>query len=293
VAAVGFGNMLHENIFPFRIIENRYADNVYISAFLVAFIPVLSIILLIIKGIFKTATIGRSTGTVFLAVWLCALTVLVYYAAIITAGFRDSARFTETVNLKATKNNTYYLKLNDIKYFSHEDSVKLDIKNRFHNMVVIDDNSNGFHDEPRSVTLYIEKSDINQPVLEESYHANGSNYEEALFNARNTSYIFAQQDTLLKFDYSLRKRPNRSWHGEEVFLTLRLPLNSKVVIDQKLDNYVQGVSLYDCHDQNKEDNTTNYSVFTMTNNGLQCKVDSVLKTKRDSVKNADSTQTAE
>jgi len=157
-------------------------------------------------------------------------------------------------------------------------------------MVVIDDDNNGFHDEPRSVTLYIEKSDISQPVLEESYHANGPTYEEALFNARNTSYVFAQQDTLLKFDYSLRKRPTRSWHGEEVFLTLKVPLNAKVIIDQRLDNFLQGVNLYECHDMNKEGNTVNYSVFTMTTNGLQCKIDSVYKVKRDSIKTADSTQ---
>jgi len=282
IAGIAFNADFGNQIFPIRVIQSELREKVFVTAFFTALLPLIAIILVTFKGIFNVSSISRSTSSVLLVLWLCAVGMLVFYATKVATGFRESARFTETVNLKATKNNTYYLKLNDVKYFSHDDSVKLDIKTRFHNMVVVDDDFNGFHNEPRSVTLYIERSDINQPVLEESYHANGPNYEDALYNARNTSYVFAQQDTILKFDYSLRKRPTRSWHGEEVFITLKLPLNAKVVIDQKLDNYLQGVNLYDCHDLNKEDNKANYSIFTMTNNGLQCKVDSVYKAKRDS-----------
>jgi len=284
VGAIAFNADFGDHIFPFRIIRSEYANNIIISSFLVAFIPVITIILVIFRGIFNVGSIGKSTGTVLLALWLCAVTVLVYFGAKVATGFRESARFTETIDLKPTKNNTYFLKLNDIKYFSHDDSVKLDIKNKFKNMVVTDDDYNSFHDEPRSVTLYIEHSDVNKPVLEESYHAMGANYEEALFNARNTTYVFAQQDTVLKFDYSLRKRPGRVWHAEEIFLTLKLPMNAKVIIDQKLDNYIQGVDLYQCHGWNRNDNKANYTLFTMTDNGLQCKVDTIVTVKKDSLK---------
>ena len=140
-------------------------------------------------------------------------------------------------------------------------------------MVVTDDDYKGFHDEPRSVTLFVEHSDVSTPRLEETFRANGSNYEAALYNARNTTYEFHQQDTVIKFDYAVRRRPNMSWHAEEVTLTLKLPLNAKVIIDQKLDNYIQGVNLYECRDLNRRDNKANYSVFTITDNGLQCKVD--------------------
>lgn len=150
-------------------------------------------------------------------------------------------------------------------------------------MVVTDDDYNGFHDEPRSVTLFIERSDISTPKLEETFRANGANYEAALYNARNTAYMFNQQDSVLRFDYSVRRRPNMSWHAEEVTLTLKLPLNAKVVIDQKLDNYIQGVNLYECRDLNRRDNKVNYSIFTMTDNGLQCKVDTGEVAKKDSV----------
>jgi len=283
IAFVGFGVGRPHDFFPFRVVGNRYADKIYISTFLTAFIPVLAIIMVTIRGIFNVGSIGRSTGSVFLVVWLCSLGVLIYYASRITADFRESASFTQTVSIKPTANNTYYLKLNDIKYFTHDDSVRLDIKDHFRNMIVTDDDNDDFDSEPRSVTINIEKSDVSRPELEESYSAKGGNYEDALFNARNTSYVLAQQDSVLKFDYTLRKRPYTSWHDEEIELTLKVPLNSKVVIDQKLDDYVQGINAYDCRVNNKQDKATS-SIFIMTDNGLQCKVDTLVTAKRDSAK---------
>jgi phage shock protein PspC (stress-responsive transcriptional regulator) len=282
------------NLFPFSVVETEFANKIYLAAFLVAFLPLVSIILITIKGIFNVGSIGRSAGTVFLVIWLCSLSLLVYYATRITADFRESASFTQTINIKPTANNTYYLKLNDIKYFTHDDSVRLDIKDHFRNMIVTDDDNNRFHGEPRSVTINIEKSDVNRPVLEESFSAKGGSYENALFNARNASYVFAQQDSVLKFDYTLRKRLKASWHNEEVTLTLKIPLNSNLIIDQRLDDYLRDINVYDCKEINKQDKA-NTSVFIMTDNGLQCKVDTLVTAKKDSSKvmpKVDSTQTA-
>ena len=284
VITIGFTVLGREpvGVFPFNVIHNELANRVYISAFLVAFIPLISIILVTLSGIFKIGTIGRSTGSIFLVVWIVALGMLIFDATRIAGEFRESARFTQTINIKPTASNTYYLKLNDIKYFSHEDSVRLNIKDHFQNMIVSDDDANGFHNnEPRSVNIRIERSDINKPVLEESFRASGANFEDALFNARNTSYVFAQQDTILKFDYTLRKRPNIYFHAEEVDLILKVPLNARLVIDERLDNYLHDVNIYECKRVNKRDQS-HFSEFTMTDNGLQCKVDTVVTPKIDS-----------
>jgi len=289
---VGFAGEHPANFFPSSIISDHNADNVYICAFIVAIVPLLSIIMITLKGIFNVGNIGRSTGTVFLVIWICALGLLIYYSVRISEHFRESASFTQTVNLKPTKNNTYYLKLNNIKYFSHDDSVRLDIKDHFRNMVVIDDDYNGYHDEPNSVEIHIEKGDVAYPVLEESFSARGLDYDDALLNARNTSYVFAQQDSVLKFDYSLRKTPHTPWRNEFVELTLKVPMNAKVIIDRKLDNYVRDINLYDCNQADKrQDNEP--AVFTMTGTGLQCKIDTLVTAKKDTAKvKADTAQTA-
>ena len=57
-----------------------------------------------------------------------------------------------------------------------------------------------------SVTINIEKSDVAYPVLEESFRASGYDFEKALYNARNTGYVFAQKDSMLLFDYTIRKK---------------------------------------------------------------------------------------
>lgn len=283
VAFIGFRSGHPTDFFPFMIVENQHADNVYICAFLAVFIPLLSIILLTLKGIFNVGNAGKSTGTVFLVLWLCSVGMLVYYAVKISSDFRESASFTQSVNLKPTGNNTYYLKLNETKYFSHDDSVRLDIKDHFKNMVVIDDDYNSYHDAPRSVSISIEESNVKYPVLEEIYSAKGGNYDDALFNARNTSYVFAQQDSVLKFDYTLRKRPGMGWHDEEIELRLQVPLNAKVVIDTKLDNYLENnINVYSCNQDNKRDSNLP-ATFIMTDNGLQCKVDTLVTAKKDSL----------
>jgi phage shock protein PspC (stress-responsive transcriptional regulator) len=275
VGLVGFASFHPFPGTPFSLIHDRNANPIYISGFLVAFIPVLSIVLLIFKGIFNTGGVSRSTGSTVLIIWLCALGVLIYYSTKVAAEFRTGASFTETINLKPTANNTYYLKLNDIKYFTAEDSARLNIKNLFHNDRILvnddDDNRDLYH-----VNLSIERSDINQPVLVESHSARGRDYDNALFNARNAKYIFSQKDSLLTFDYRLRNSRDDMWHGEELYLTLKLPLNAKVIVDREMDK-ISDIRVYDCNNINKKDNDrVKSATFTITDNGLQCKVDTLV-----------------
>jgi phage shock protein PspC (stress-responsive transcriptional regulator) len=278
VALLGFGSFAPFHDLPYNLLRHHHAEYIYTSAFLVAFIPLLSIILITLKGIFNTGSISRSAGTIVLVIWLFALSVLVFNITKIASDFRSSASFSETINIAPAKNNTYHLKLNDLKYFTAEDSARLNIKNLKPNIRVTDDpyDYNDFeHFQYRNVHISIEKSDINQPVLEESYRARGNGYEDALLNARNTKYIFSQQDSVLKFDYRLYPLKDDLWHDEELYITLKMPLNSKLVIDENLNNMLQNADIYNCKVTNKQDKATS-ATFMMTDNGLQCKVDTLV-----------------
>jgi phage shock protein PspC (stress-responsive transcriptional regulator) len=263
------------HLFPFNVVANEYANKIYFSAFFVAFIPLLAIILTVIKALFKTRSMDVNIGILILVIWLFSVGTLVFYGSKVSAGFRSSASFNQTVSIQPTKNNIYYLKLNDVKYFTHEDSLRLDIKSHFKNMIVTDDDDNINDFEPKSVYIHIEKSDVSQPMLVESFRSQGSQYEDALFNARNTSYLFTQQDTVLKFDRALQRAAGTSWHGQQVELTLRIPLNATVVIDERLDRYLDGIDIRQCKENNKQPDATTAS-FTMTANGLECKIDTLV-----------------
>jgi phage shock protein PspC (stress-responsive transcriptional regulator) len=273
---IGFGNFPPFQGLPYGLLRHHHAEYLYTAAFLVVIIPIVSIILLTLKGIFNTGSISRSAGTTILVIWLFAIAVLVYDVTKIASDFSSSASYSETINLKSEKNDTYHLKLNDLKYFTAEDSARLDIKNLAPNTKITDDEDNDFDHFHQRIRLSIERSDIDQPVLIESYHARGRNYDNALANSRNIKYIFTQQDSLLKFDERFYPKNDELWHDEDVYLTLKLPLNAKVIIDRDLER-ISDFRVYDCNEINKRDgNKLNEATFIMTDNGLQCKVDTLV-----------------
>jgi hypothetical protein len=69
---------------------------------------------------------------------------------------------------------------------------------------------------------------VAQPVLVESFSARGSDYEDALYNARGTNYQFKQEGNVLKFNRRLEKR-ERQDTGVRRKATpyLKIPLNYK------------------------------------------------------------------
>lgn len=276
VALLGFGNFPPFHGLPYGLLKHHHAEYLYTAAFLVVIIPIVSIILLTLRGIFNTGSISRSAGTTILVIWLFAIAVVVYDITKIASDFSASASYSETVALKPAKNNIYHLKLNDLKYFTAEDSARLNIKSLAPNMKITDDEDNDFDHFNQRIGLSIERSDIDQPVLIESYHARGRNYDSALANSRNIKYIFTQQDSLLKFDERFYPKNDELWHDEDVYLTLKLPLNARVIIDRDLER-ICSVNVYECNETNKRDaGKLNEATFIMTDNGLQCKVDTLV-----------------
>lgn len=283
IALIGFGKTDIYHIFPFNIV-NRDTNMIFLTGgFLLLAIPLLTIILLAIGFLFKNASFNRSIGTTLLCIWLASMGAVIYYGVRASADFREGARLSKTINVKPTANNTYYLELNDAKFLTNEDSTRLRIKERFNGMIILDDDYNGDDwDSPDRVSIDIEKSDVAQPVLEQSFIARGRNDEDALINARNISYRFIQKDSVLKFDRHLERLNNGLWRGQELHMTLKVPLNTKLVIDRKLDRNMN-FNLYDCEQSNTPRNPAG-AVFIMKPDGLQCKIDTIPTVKTDTLK---------
>jgi phage shock protein PspC (stress-responsive transcriptional regulator) len=287
IGFIAFGKTDIFHIFPFNIV-NEDTNLVFLTGgFLLLAVPLLTIILVSIRFLFKNATFNRSIGTTLLCVWLASLGAVVYYGARASADFREGAKLSKSINIKATPNNTYYLQLNDAKYLTNEDSTRLRIKERFNGMIILDDDYNGDDfDHQDRVRIDIEKSDVPQPILIESFTARGRTDEDALINARNISYRFVQKDSVLKFDRHLERLPRTMWRGQELHMALKVPLNAKLVIDGKLDRNMD-FNLYDCGQSNTPKNP-NGSVYIMAADGLQCKIDTAAiaaAAKADSIKN--------
>lgn len=278
VSAFAYGNR-HMNIyriFPFNIADQHVNNIFIICALLMAIIPLLAIILTLIHYVFRGNVINRTAGSALLMTWIIALSIVIYYTAKTSADFKEYASFSQTINIKPSADSTYYLKLNDIKFLTKEDSIRLRVKEDFGGRVILDDDEDNNIDMPdKNIEIYIEKSDVVQPVLVESFSARGSDYEEALYNARGTNYQFKQEGNTLKFNRRLEKLENRMWRAQELRLTLKIPMNAKVVIDDQVDRFVRNISVRDCNEVNKRDGASS-AKFIMTDNGLQCKVDTLV-----------------
>jgi phage shock protein PspC (stress-responsive transcriptional regulator) len=280
----------HDNIFslfPFSIVNREYSFPFMTSAFLFLALPLIGIMLLGARLVFNRATLNRSAGYTLLVCWIVSIFVVIYYSVQMAAEFRSGGKFSQTINIKPAADNTYYLKLNTVRHLSAEDSTRLDVKNSFAGKIILDDDNdfNNFDNEDmgvRNIALNIERADVTQPVLIESFSARGRTYAEALMNARDVTYQFTQTDNALTFDRHIQRLSKKPFRGQELRLTLKVPLNAKLVIDHNLDNLLNDVSIWDCQDVNKIEHNVP-ATFIMTENGLQCKVDTLVTAKRDSV----------
>ena len=285
---LAYGNMGLYHIFPFNVLGHQLNIIVFTAGFLLVAIPLLTVIMLILSAVFHTRGLNRASGSTFLSIWIITLGVVIYYSAKVAASFRHSASFSQNISIKAMPGNTYYLKLNDVKYISPEDSIRLQLKDRFNGKIILNDNDDNDEDDlesPGNVRITVERSDVAQPVLTESFSARGYDYADALQNAQNTTYQFSQQDSILKFNRHLEKPLNRLWRNQEIHLYLKIPLNTKLVIDKKMENYIENIQIYRCAEDNKQEHAPS-APFIMTGDGLQCKIDTmattppVIKTKR-------------
>jgi phage shock protein PspC (stress-responsive transcriptional regulator) len=265
-------------MFSREFVTSEYANRIFIAGFAAAFLPLVALFLLTLKAIFNTRAIDKSIGQVIFIIWLFAVGVVAFYGTKVASGFKSSASFNQTLTLAPSSKNIYYLKLNDVKYFTHDDSVRLNMKSDFKDMVVTNDDDDDFENFGRNnVSINIERSEVAQPILVETFRAKGHHYEDALLNARNTRYIFVQQDSVLKFDRYLQQVESAGWHDQGIELTLKVPLNAVLIIDEDINDYIRGVvDIRECNKTNKRNEDLRSAAFIMSENGLGCKVDTLV-----------------
>lgn len=262
-------------VYPFNSLTTERSNVIFvISTLLLVIIPLLAIMLAVLTYVFNAKGIGRTLASTLLMCWIVSLSIVIFYAVRITSQFRAGASYSRTINIAPSADSTYHLKRNDMKFLTAEDSTRYNIKD-FKGGVILDDNEENFNMPNSEVSINIERSDVSQPVLVESFSGRGGDYEDALGNARGITYHFEQTGNVLKFNRRFKKSENIAWRNQEVHLTLKLPMNTKLVIDDELDGMLNGISVYDCKSWNKQENAS-FANFLMTNNGLQCKIDTVV-----------------
>ena len=276
LAFLGVWQSTELNHFPFNIVNPEYKSVLSFSAFVLVFIPLVALILFAIRVLFNRNALSRTGSFAMLIIWLAGLGLTVYYGSKVAGQFTDEATFSQVTEIQP--DSLYYLKLNPVKYLTKDDSLQYDIdRGSFESKIIINDQDHDF-DMPRNVSLRIEKSEGGKAILNQEFSAKGPNFETALKSAQLTNYQFNQQDSLLQFDWNTRLHKNQLWRDQRVELTLRLPVNTRLMIDGKLNRYLEDHNLRDCQPENASDDSL--TEWVMTEDGLRCKNDSLYRSNR-------------
>lgn len=266
-AFLGFWDSNAYDYFPFSVINEGFRNEIVLSAFVTAFIPILAFILFAIRVAFNKTAINKTLSFSLLIIWLCGAAATVYFTAKITSEFQEHAELVQTTELKAYP--TYVIDVDKSMAFSKQDSLayqinEIDLGNR----VIVDDNDDHPFRIPRNVRIEILKSDNNKTTMVQTYESQGKTFAIALKNAQNINYKYTQKDSLISLSPRLHLKNESVWRNQEVHITLKVPVGTRLMLNNNIYNYLQ-FYYYSCNTDNNYDSP--YREWIMTEEGLKCK----------------------
>lgn len=270
IFSLGFWNNEEMNMLPFSAINPEYRSAVYFSIFLLLVVPLIALISFAVRVIFNRGFISRTGSFAMLVLWLTGLGMGIYYGSKIASEFKEDARVEQRNELN--KFPVYYLKLNHKRLLTRGDSLNLNInQNNFKGNILIDEDND--FDNLTKFDLFIEKSEDNKVELIKEFKSQGKTFQKALKNAQNTTYQFLQKDSVLYFDKYIYLTENTLFRDQRVAVTLKIPVNTQLVIEGEFDSHLNHHHLWDCKPEGSKYHTI--SEWIMTNDGLKCKIDSL------------------
>ncbi|RZK78461.1 MAG: PspC domain-containing protein [Pedobacter sp.] len=264
VALLGVLDSEVVHVFPFSIVNDEYFSVLTFGALLTCAIPLLALILFSVRVAFSNRPINKTFSFVLLILWLTGVGITIFHVAKISSEFKETAEFAQLSDIKPYEE--YVLSIDRTRFFSKEDSLRYNIDQGNYKGRKILTNKYDDFEMPRNVRLEIVKSENGKVLMNQNFSAHGVTFEQALRNAQNIHYTFVQQDSLLAFSPSLQLKRSANWRNQEVEMTLKVPVGTKVKISKEFDRYLNGYRYWDCdHDRDSE-----FTEWVMTEDGIKC-----------------------
>ncbi len=248
-------NVWHHHPFSIIAIENR--NGTLISVVIAILIPLIFLVLLGIRILFKRLTINVPVGSALLITWFIALCFTGYYAALAGREFSEQASINQEIPIRKSSNHTYFLKA---------DASGVDMDSLYKGSVHQPGTNWHIHingeQERGSVNIDISRSDSTGAVLLERIAAKGMNSRDALKHADEIVYRFTQNDSILSFPTIPFYLPEHGFHEQQVDLTLKIPVNTVITVDPELN--INNLPDKDLYTYNGNEN-----VWIMTTGGLK------------------------
>ncbi len=271
ITFLGYWNSNELNTFPFTIVNPGYKSVLTFSAFIIVFIPIAALVLFALRVLVTRIAISKTVYFSMLIIWIAGLVLGAYHASKIASEFNEEAEFSVTTPL--TPSPVYYLKVNPVEFLTKEDSVRYNIDPASFKGTLISRHRD--FNGPRSVRIQILRGEVDKPVLIQEYSAYGPNFEKALATARRAKHGFVQKDSILMFDPKTYLQRRELWRDQSVKLILRVPENTKVMIEGAVNSYLIEHDVWEC--QPRHPRRDYISEWKMTSEGLKCQSDSLEK----------------
>jgi phage shock protein PspC (stress-responsive transcriptional regulator) len=240
-----------------------------IAISILAGIPILLILFVGTKLLFRYKTNNKLIGLGAFGLWLAALIVLIVVGVNQVSNFSKQTSQTVTQKVDCTTCKTLYLEMNDDLYESLvEEHISLDRMK-----VAMVNGNEKLLGHPR---FTVEKSSSGEYSLLIKKQSRGSSTADAQKNVEEIIYNFAQKDSTLRFDPYYLLKENAKWRDQEVYLTLKVPEGKSVYLNQKMTSIITDIE----NTENMWEDDMVGKTWTMTADGLALKKEIPLTIKK-------------
>lgn len=200
----------------------------WVAIGLVIAIPLIAIIYLGAKLIFRFKSNNTLFGLGSFALWIIAIIALIGIGASQFTHFRNTANYTKRDALTTT-NDTIYLRVQNDQYSNYVGS-----------SIYLDDmrvaNIEGENILIGRPDFDIKKSETEEVMLVIRTNAKGKEIEDAQKSARNVEYKYAMRDSVLNLAPWYTIKEDAKWRDQEVDITLYIPEGTTIYMyDSMLD----------------------------------------------------------
>lgn len=246
-------------VLNYFVSPGAYAISLITIAILVG-IPILMILFVGTKLLFRYKTNNKLIGLGAFGLWLAALIVLIFVAVNQAGNFGKQSSQTVTQKVECTTCKTLYLEVNDDLF---ETLIDKDLSLNRMKIATI----NGKEKLLGHPRFTIEKSSTGEFLMLIKKRARGSNSETAQKNVEDISYNLIQKDSTIHFDPYYLLKEDAKWRDQEVSLTLKVPEGKSVYLNPKMKDIINDIE----NVENMWDGDMIGKTWMMTPDGLALK----------------------
>lgn len=190
-------------------------------------IPMLAILYIGTKLVFRYKSSNAAIGLSLLGVWLVALVSLVVVSLTQVGNFKSRASISSSNSISCDSCQTLYLKLAEEKYQNYA-NYDIDMKDF---KVAIINNEEVLLGKPQ---LDVEKSSNENFVITVKKSSRGNSREVAQDNSQKVIYNYEVKDSTVFFDPYFLLEEGTNWRDQEVSVIVRVPVGKSIYLGQEL-----------------------------------------------------------